>query len=251
MNKMQKILLVGVCLLGTGYAAETPDDASPLRTTPPAAAPAQPAAPAKESVVATIPDKDASVHTVPLPAGKDADKVMQSLELGIDLKEPVMKFNDVLLLLGRVEDVSVIVAPELSTPEKIVQKINLTPGRVALRDFLSQVCTQIGATWALDDNGAVVLSAIKKAVITEGQNPAKAKIDADYAGVPLANVASDIALQTTLTITVAEDIRNLPIEISITGWEAERIIKYICNMYKLNYEKTAENAFNLTKGAEE
>lgn len=189
-------------------------------------------------------------RTVPIPHAKNMDTVISALGLGIDIEEPVMKFNDVLLLLNRVEDIVVILMPELSSPEKLGQKLNFTAGRIALREFLNQVCAQVDADWKLDEKQAIILNAAKPIVLVEGGDPKKIKIDLDFAGEPLRNVLAQLSRQTGLTITADDDLGEQNIEMILQGWDIERILRYMSSMYNLTYQVSGERAYHLKKKVE-
>ncbi|GHV21871.1 hypothetical protein AGMMS49959_11720 [Planctomycetales bacterium] len=165
-----------------------------------------------------------------------------TLDLGFDVAgDAPMKFSDALVALSNIEDLVVVVEPEVSDPELGNTPLHLAAGRVPLRDFISQVCQQVGATWSVNENQAVVLSKQTPIVVENGgEGGNKTKIDVDFAGVPLSQVAASIAQQTGVTINVNDNIKQLPIEISIVGWDVDRIIKYLADMYELNSSLNAD-----------
>ena len=171
----------------------------------------------------------------------------------VDIVEGTLSLNDAIVVAARASGAQIALLPELSDPDLLKKELNFPVGTSSLRNMLDNICMQIGGRWQLSDDGKTINIGTDRSpvrLVEKDEDPLKSKLDLISSGIPLAVAIDGLKQASGVDIVCAADIREIPLEMNLSGWDIERILNHICFMYDLEMSKDNNGAYSLKKKRE-
>lgn len=200
---------------------------------------------------ATAADKDKDKEK----SKKSDKKELPAVESGVlgqsvEVTAATLSLNDAIVVASRASGAQIALLPELSDPDLLKKELNFPVGTTSLRNLLDNICMQIGGRWQLMEDGKTInIGADRSPVrlVEKDEDPLKSKFDLISSGIPLAVAIDGLKQASGLNIVCAPNIREIPLEMSLSGWDIERILNHICFMYELEMSKDKDGTYSLKK----